>query len=190
MWAWFRSVVCRRSWFENTALHFLFPFRTFINRKLHYFALSLSARGLIIHCVNYFTCTSFPLWGITARRDSIEKSNIINEAQGLFSASLLSPSLCWLSVVSYTVIHFNGLHAWKCKTSRNGKSGGPREEKWREEPQGLLILLSLPFFLLFLNSPSFFQCFFLILSASFPSLSLSFCAVNNLPLPPNTVPVQ
>lgn len=153
------------------------------------------AHVLIIHCVNDPPCTSFPLWEITAHSDLIEKSNIINEAWGLFfRESALSLSLCWLSVVSYTVIHFNGLHAWKCKTSRNGEIGGLQEQKWREL-QGFLILPHLPLFIFFLKSPprSFFRCFSDSLSASFAlyfSLSLSFHVVNNRSLPPNTVPAQ
>lgn len=120
--------------------------------------LICSALVLIIHCLNYFPCTSFPLWEITSQSDSIEKSNIINEAWGLFSGNLLSPSLCWLSVVSYTAICFNGLHAWKCKTSRNGECGEEGALRFTHLSWPLSIFLS------FLNYvPRSFLCAFLIL---------------------------
>lgn len=146
--------------FWKCRINFSFSPRTFINCKLH---LSCSTDVLIIHCVNYFHRTSFPLWEITAQSDSIEKSNIINEAWGLFSANLLP--LCWLSVVSYTVIHFNGLHAWKCKTSRNGESCGEVER----EPQGLLIFICFPLSFLSKLSTSFFlSMLFWFCRLSFP----------------------
>lgn len=111
-----------------------------------------------------------------AQLDRIWKCNIINEAESLESAL----SVCSLSVVSYTVIHFNGLHAWKCKTSRNEESAGLSEDR----------ALRLAYFSSPLSSPrSFpFQCFSDSLSALFPPISLPLCVVNNFPLSPKHCP--